>query len=110
MDEDIVAGSHYNMADMKRRLKTYREANESKVAEKNIKDFFDEAKWLEILKKKDPSDPEGEKVLEENIWHDCKIPVFIRDAAEPAENVWQACKIFIERVSAFKFFEFEFAT
>ena len=45
LDEDIVAGTHYNLKDMKRRLKTYRDANESKVADKNVSDFFNEAGW-----------------------------------------------------------------
>lgn len=97
LDEDIVAGSHYTPHDMKRRLKTYRDANESKVADKNISDFFNEAGWREEKKMKDPADEAGEKYIEETIMHNCAIPVFARDAAEAAENVWQACKIFIER-------------
>lgn len=38
--EDEVAGSHYNVADMKRRLKKYRQLNESDTAEPSVSQFF----------------------------------------------------------------------
>jgi len=40
LSEDQIAGTHYTMTDMKRRLKKYREENESKVAEPSVQNFF----------------------------------------------------------------------
>lgn len=37
-----VKGTHYNMDDMKRRIKLYRVANNSTVAEPPLKQFFEE--------------------------------------------------------------------
>ena len=98
LDEEVVAGTHYNLADMKRRLKKYRNVNESKVAEKNVLDFFNNAKWTEVSYAKDPKDEE-KPAERKDTEHNCAVPVFKRDAAEDAANVWEACKIFIERVS-----------
>ncbi len=36
----MIEGTHYNQVDMKRRLKHYRESNESQVANPSIEDFF----------------------------------------------------------------------
>ena len=69
--EDEVAGTHYNIADMKRRLKKYRLLNESQTAEPSVQQFFSEN----------------------------GIAVQVKDAAEPVDNVWHAIKIFVERVS-----------
>lgn len=38
--EERIAGTHYNEADMKRRLATYRTANNSVVAEPSVQEFF----------------------------------------------------------------------
>lgn len=67
--EDEVAGTHYNIADMKRRLKKYRLLNESQTAEPSVQQFFSEN----------------------------GIAVQVKDAAEPVDNVWHAIKIFVER-------------
>ncbi len=42
LSEAQIAGTHYTMADMKRRLKTYRLENESRVAEPSVQQFFSE--------------------------------------------------------------------
>lgn len=42
LPEDQILGSHYTSEDMKRRLKDYRLANNSTVAEPAIQDFFRE--------------------------------------------------------------------
>ena len=39
-----IEGTHYNVQDMKRRLKAYRTANESTIAEPALKQFFTENK------------------------------------------------------------------
>ncbi len=45
LSEAEIEGTHYNEADMKRRLSAYREANNSTVAEPAVQDFFrDEGK------------------------------------------------------------------
>lgn len=40
MKQKQVEGTHYNPMDMVRRLKTYRELNESQIAEPSVTDFF----------------------------------------------------------------------
>lgn len=40
LPEDQIAGTHYNMEDMQRRIKAYRIANNSVVAEPSVQDFF----------------------------------------------------------------------
>lgn len=40
LPESVIAGTHYNEADMKRRLKDYRRANEDPSGNPGIKDFF----------------------------------------------------------------------
>lgn len=40
MPESKIAGTHYNGPDMTRRLKLYREANNSDVAEPSVQEFF----------------------------------------------------------------------
>jgi adenylate kinase len=40
LSEAEIEGTHYNAADMQRRLKSYRLANNSEVAEPSIQDFF----------------------------------------------------------------------
>ena len=42
LGEEKIEGTHYNEVDMKRRLKEYRNANESKVAEPSVQQFFRE--------------------------------------------------------------------
>lgn len=42
LSEEEIVGTHYNVDAMKRRLKTYREINESKVAEPSVQYFFRE--------------------------------------------------------------------
>lgn len=42
LPEDQIAGTQYNMADMMRRIKAYRKANNSEVAEPAVQDFFRE--------------------------------------------------------------------
>jgi len=40
LPENVIAGTHYNAKDMSRRLKAYRTANNSQVAEYSVSDFF----------------------------------------------------------------------
>lgn len=40
LPEDKINGTHYNEEDMRRRIKAYREANNSQVAEPAVQDFF----------------------------------------------------------------------
>ena len=40
LPEDVIAGTHYNNADMTRRMKAYRTSNNSKVAEYSVSEFF----------------------------------------------------------------------
>ena len=40
LTEDQITGTHYNESDMKRRIRDYRVANNSKVAEPAVQDFF----------------------------------------------------------------------
>jgi adenylate kinase len=40
LPEDQIAGTKYNMLDMRRRIKSYRLANNSEVAEPSVQDFF----------------------------------------------------------------------
>ena len=42
LTEEQIAGTHYNVEDMQRRIRSYREANNSKVAEPAVQDFFKE--------------------------------------------------------------------
>lgn len=42
LPEDRITGTHYNEADMRRRIKDYRVANNSQVAEPAVQDFFQE--------------------------------------------------------------------
>lgn len=42
LPENKIAGTHYNYNDMVRRLKAYRELNESKVKEPSVQQFFQE--------------------------------------------------------------------
>ena len=78
LPEESIVGSHYNMADMKRRLKIYREENQSKIAEPSAHDFYREH----------------------------NIQLFIKDAAIDNEVVFNSIKIYIERVSASLFLNF----
>lgn len=41
MPEDLIEGTHYNFDDMTRRLKAYRFANNSEVAEPSVQSFFE---------------------------------------------------------------------
>ena len=40
LPEDRISGTHYNEQDMRRRIKAYRTANNSIVAEPAVQDFF----------------------------------------------------------------------
>ena len=40
LPEDQIFGTHYTMEDMKRRIRKYREINNSEVAEPSVQDFF----------------------------------------------------------------------
>lgn len=40
LPEDQIEGTHYNLEDMKRRIKKYRTANNSTIAEPAVQDFF----------------------------------------------------------------------
>jgi hypothetical protein len=71
LSEEQIAGTHYNGKDMKRRLKSYRSINESKVAEPSVQAFFKEH----------------------------SVALFERDAASEKETVFNSLKIYIERVS-----------
>jgi len=42
LPEDSISGTHYNSDDMQRRLKSYRLANNSEVADPSVSDFFRE--------------------------------------------------------------------
>lgn len=42
LPEIEIANTHYNAAEMKRRLKTYRLANNSEVADPSVSDFFEQ--------------------------------------------------------------------
>ena len=69
LSEEQIAGTHYNAADMKRRLKAYRNVNESKVAEPSVQAFF----------------------------KDLEVQQFERDAASDKDTVFNSLKIYIER-------------
>lgn len=69
LSEEQIAGTHYNVKEMKRRLKAYRSINESKVAEPSVQAFF-----------------QGNSVT-----------LFERDAATEQESVFNSLKIYIER-------------
>ena len=71
LSEDEIANSHYNATDMKRRLKKYRDVNESKVAEPSVMQFFREH----------------------------NIQLFQKDAGCPEDTIFNSFKIYIERVS-----------
>lgn len=71
LPDNVIAGTHYNADDMFRRLKAYRVANNSKVAEYSVSDFF---------KQRD-------------------ISLFSISCTEPADQTLDAFKIYIERVS-----------
>ena len=78
LSEEEISGTHYNSKDMQRRLKAYREANNSEVAEPSVQDFF------------------------KNV---CKISLHSVDAiGMSTENALCSKKIYTERVSfTFKF-------
>jgi hypothetical protein len=52
LPEDVIAGTHYNNADMTRRIKAYRTANNSKVAEYSVSEFFGQ-RGVQLLSIKD---------------------------------------------------------
>ena len=71
LPEDQIANSKYNLEDMERRLKTYRAANNSTVAEPAVQDFFKK---------------QGIKFFTENV-------------QTVTRNAMNGFKIYIERVS-----------
>ena len=71
LSEEQIAGTHYTVNDMKRRLKSYRTINESQVAEPSVQKFFREH----------------------------NIQLFQKDAAGPTNMIFDSTKIYIERVS-----------
>jgi hypothetical protein len=42
LPDHLISGTHYNAVDMVRRLKEYRKANNSTVAEYSVSDFFNQ--------------------------------------------------------------------
>lgn len=66
----MLEGTHYNLADMKRRLQAYRKANESLIAEPSISQFF----------------------------KDRNIQCLEKDAQLPKEVVFESIKIYTERI------------
>ena len=68
-EEDIV-GSHYNLNDMKRRLKVYRNENESKVADPSVHQFYREH----------------------------NVQLFIKDASIKENVMFDSLRIYIERM------------
>ena len=70
LPERSLVGTHYNYEDMCRRLKAYRIANNSKVAEPSVSDFFAEN----------------------------NVQVFSEDCVQPQDKVVSSFKIYIERV------------
>ena len=42
LTEEEILGTHYTIEDMQRRVRAYRAANNSKVAEPSVQDFFSE--------------------------------------------------------------------
>ena len=72
LPEAEVEGTHYTLKDMKRRLKAYRTANESQVAEPSVSQFF----------------------------RDHGVQVFKKDARIDADSVFASLKIYVERVEA----------
>ena len=73
LPEDQISGTHYNLEDMRRRIKAYRLANNSVVAEPSVQDFFKQ---------------QGIKFFSESIQTRCA-------------DALNAFKIYIERVSIF---------
>lgn len=71
LPEKEIAGTHYNKTDMERRLKIYRTANNSEIADPSVADFFRQ---------------QGIQVFTENI-------------NTSVEDAFNALKIYIERVS-----------
>lgn len=71
LPEDSINGTHYNNADMIRRLKQYRTANNSTIAEPSVQDFF--------LQK--------------------GVQIFTIESQLPSDKVLASLKIYIERVS-----------
>lgn len=70
LPESMISGTHYTAADMQRRLKAYRTANNSHVAEYSVSDFFDQ---------------QG-------------ISLFSKNCTTETEKALDAFKIYIERV------------
>lgn len=50
LPESMITGTHYTAADMQRRLKAYRIANNSQVAEYSVSDFYDQ-QGISLFKK-----------------------------------------------------------
>lgn len=69
LPESKIKGTHYNAMDMTRRLKDYRTANNSEVAEHSVSDFFDQQ----------------------------QMSLFKKECTQPTEKVLDAFKIYIER-------------
>lgn len=75
LPEDAIKGTHYNSADMIRRLKLYREANNSEIAEPSVQEFFSR---------------QG-------------IKIFYEDVITETLSALSGFKIYVERVSIFSF-------
>jgi len=71
LPEAVVAGTHYNVADTKRRFRAYQKANLSDVADPSVQDFF----------------------------RSNQVQIFAKDCALDSEAVMNSMKIYIERVS-----------
>lgn len=71
LTEDEIKGTHYNSIDMIRRLKLYREANNSEIAEPSVQEFFER---------------QG-------------IKIFYEQVVTETQTAFSGFKIYIERVS-----------
>ena len=71
LPDHLISGTHYNAVDMVRRLKEYRKANNSTVAEYSVSDFFNQK----------------------------GVQLFSTKYSNPIEKTLDAFKIYIERVS-----------
>lgn len=70
LKQEQIVGTHYNLADMKRRIVKYKQANESEIAEPSVQAFYREQ----------------------------EIQVFEKDASLNKNMVFDSIKIYIERV------------
>ena len=72
LPDDVITGTHNNPKDLARRLKLYRECNESQIAEPSVQQFFKER----------------------------NTQTFTKDAASSEESLFNGIKIYIERIES----------